>query len=122
MKSTFGLLCAAIVVTIGSSLACATSPNWSSKGTEGDTSADKPDFACASKPIDLTPKQLEQLAIAEYEKRGGRIKQAQYEAKIRLKVWEWFVEITLLPAAPGSHFGVVVDGLTGKVKHYIGGS
>jgi hypothetical protein len=121
MNYCLRLFAIALLFSVCLSVAVATSPNWSSTPAEA-VPADKADFACASKPLDLTSKQLEQLAIAEFEKRGGRMGQSQYEVKIRLKGCDWLVGIIRLPAAPGSHFGVLVDGLTGKVKDYMGGS
>ena len=79
-------------------------------------------FSCSSKRLDLTRAQLEEIALAEFQNRGGRVNPGGYEITIASKGCDWFVGVQLLPASPGAHFGVVIDGTTGKARSYLGGS
>jgi hypothetical protein len=79
-------------------------------------------FACSVKRKDLTREQLEEIALAEFRKGGGRVSPGAYEAKIVPNGCDWFVGVQLLPAAPGAYFGVVIDGTTGEVKRYFPGA
>lgn len=82
----------------------------------------KPAFSCAGKPLDLSKDQLQKLALSEYEKRGGTLHRGQFEIKLRRSGCDWWVGVTFLPAAPGAHFGVLIDGVSGQVKHYLPGA
>jgi hypothetical protein len=79
------------------------------------------EFSCNGSPLDLSREELEKLALAEHEKRGGRLRPGEFQIKLKRSGCDWWVGVTLLPAAPGAHFGVLIDGLTGKVKHYLPG-
>lgn len=79
-------------------------------------------FACTEKRLDLSREALEKTAIQEYEKRGGRTERSQMKIRLVSKGCDWQVLVELLPAAPGAHFGVLIDGTTGKPKMYYPGS
>lgn len=81
-----------------------------------------PAFSCTEKRLDLSREQLEKTAIEEYERHGGRADRSQMKIRLVSKGCDWQVLVELLPAAPGAHFGVVIDGTTGKVKTYYPGS
>ncbi|MBX3715706.1 MAG: hypothetical protein KF738_06875 [Burkholderiales bacterium] len=72
--------------------------------------------------LELTRDQLEQTALDEFEKRGGRTDRGRIESRIVNKGCDWQVLVVLLPRAPGAHFGVLIDGVSGKVKTYFPGS
>jgi len=73
-------------------------------------------FSCPSKRITLSREKLEEIALEDYGKHGGTKPRDAMEFTISNKGCDWAVLITLLPRTPGGHFGVVIDGTTGKVK------
>jgi len=81
---------------------------------------DRPqDFACsAGHPLDFTREELEQKAVEELHRKGGRMP-AQY--KVQLKRWgcDWWVFVLHDPPGPQSAFGVLVDGISGEPKQFV---
>jgi len=90
----------------------------SSKDIASETQA----FACQERRLELSREQLERVAIAEHEKRGGRVDRSRMESSVLSKGCDWQVLITILPRAPGAHFGVLIDGRSGRAKDYFPGS
>ena len=77
-------------------------------------------FSCKAKVIAMSRERLEKIAIAEIEKRGNRV--GDFDSKISTRGCDWIVGILIKPAAPGAHYGVRIDGVTGDVKEFFGGS
>jgi hypothetical protein len=86
------------------------------------TTGDQPAFSCTGKPLDLSKDQLQTLALSEYEKRGGTLHRGAFEIKLRRSGCDWWVGVIFLPPAPGAHFGVLIDGVSGQVKQYLPGA
>src|SRR5688572_5552847 len=93
-----------VIAVFTVSLAHASSPE---SVPEGNAPAE---FSCAAKPLDLSREELEKVAFAEYAKKGGRIVRAEWETKLVRRGCDWWVFFSLVPGAPGMHFGVLVDG------------
>jgi len=78
-----------------------------------------PEFSCAhGQPLDFTKDELEQRALEEIARKGGRLP-AHYT--LMLKRWgcDWWVFLLQEPAVPGADFGVLVDGISGLPKQYL---
>lgn len=126
MKSTYLLLvtlalsACALAQQSPSPPATVASPPY--RPSEGKPTDSPQAFSCAEKKLDLTRDQLEQIAFEEFEKRGGRVDRSRMETRIVNKGCDWQVLVILLPRAPGAHFGVLIDGVSGKVKNYFSGS
>jgi hypothetical protein len=79
------------------------------------------EFSCNGKPLEQSRQELEHRAFSEYEKKGGRIRRAEWETKLVRRGCDWWVFFSLVPAAPGMHFGVLIDGVSGQAKEYAPG-
>jgi hypothetical protein len=80
------------------------------------------EFSCSAKTLDLSREEIEKIAFAEFQRRGGVLRRGEFETKLKRYGCDWWVAVSLLPPRPGGHFTVVVDGLTGNVKTYIPGA
>jgi hypothetical protein len=112
-----------IAFTIGCSwatISVASSPQLPADGKNPFKS--EPEFTCAEKTIELSREQLEEKALAEFERKARRLHPGQFETKLKRQGCDWWVFVTILPYAPGAHFGVLVDGVTGQVKSYVPGA
>jgi hypothetical protein len=72
--------------------------------------------------IDLSREALEKRAFLEYERKGGRIRRSEWESRLVRHGCDWWVFFSLVPAAPGRHFGVLIDGTSGEVREYVSGA
>ncbi len=79
------------------------------------------EFECDSGRSELSREEMERIAFAEYEKKGGAIPRGRWETKLVPRGCDWWVLFSLVPAAPGAHFGVRIDGRAGKVEEYAPG-
>ena len=78
-----------------------------------------PEFSCpGGQPLDFTKDELEQRALEEIARKGGR-PPAHYT--LMLKRWgcDWWVFLLQEPSVPGADFGVLVDGISGLPKQYL---
>jgi hypothetical protein len=116
METAVKLTCAAFLLTLsGPSIA----DTVLSPTPHSDPAKPAPEFSCAGKPVDLSRDALEKIALAEYERRSGRaLRPGEFEASLKRRGCDWWVFVSRLPAAPGAHFVVVVDGFSGKAKEY----
>jgi hypothetical protein len=115
------IACAALLLeTVPLTWATTSAPPY---GKTTDSRAEpKREFSCAGQPLSLSRKQLESIAIAEFERRSGAPLSYKTEITLRRDGCDWVVFVRVVPAFPGGHFWVVVDGLTGMVKEYVPGA
>ena len=99
----------------GAMQVCAQQPHAAPNGTDR-----PPDFSCPSHPLDFTREELEQKALAELERRGGKAP-PQYHTTLKRWGCDWWVFILQQPHASNSDFGVLVDGISGSVKQFVRG-
>jgi hypothetical protein len=81
-----------------------------------------PQFSCSEKRLSLSRDQLEQTALAEFERKGGRpLAAGEFEAELKPRGCDWWVSVFVKPFAPGNHFAVLISGVDGKVKDFVRG-
>lgn len=79
------------------------------------------EFSCAGKSLEFSREQLEKLAFGELDRRGVALHRGEFETTLKRRGCDWVIVVDLLPLRPGGTIGVVVDGLSGKVKEYMRG-
>ena len=77
-----------------------------------------PEFSCSGQPLDFTREELEEKALSEVARRGGKLP-ARHTTMLKRWGCDWWVFLLQEPAVPGADFGVLVDGISGAVKQYI---
>ena len=77
-----------------------------------------PEFSCSGQPLDFTREELEEKAVAEVARRGGKMP-AHYTTTLKRWGCDWWVFVLQQPAVPGADFGVLVDGISGAVKQFV---
>lgn len=78
-------------------------------------------FECKDQRAELSREKLEQIAVDTFKRNGGDPDTSRMTIRIISRGCDWQVLVQLADDSPGSFFGVLIDGRSGRVKHYSPG-